>query len=101
MAINEVKIRDFNNNQVSVVCPLCTDGTRIARDPTAWRLHMETYHSADSSSWAATYEFGGAEGLVDGYATVVHYAHKCYGCGSTFATKALLVTHLSSAHSAS
>jgi len=90
---------NFNSRFVSTICPLCT--ARIAKDARAWQLHMEVTHSAVDSSWTTLAISGGEQdGLTDGGNTWVKWAHKCWGCGASFSTEALLITHLSSVHSA-
>jgi len=96
-----VKQKGLTNRFVTVRCPLCTDGTRIVRDCWAWRIHMEGSHSATADSWTDTGERGGQAGPADEDPTLIRIPYKCYGCGATFATKALLVAHLASAHGAS
>lgn len=91
----------WTNKHVSVACPLCSDGTRILRDATAWQVHMESEHSADDMSWSDTKERGCCQGVRDLFGTHVKYGYKCYGCGASFRTEAELTTHLSDVHSAS
>ena len=95
-----VSRRDWSRRNVSVVCPLCTDGTRIARDASAWRTHMESTHSATPGTWTDAGIRGGEEGLADGRNRVYKYAAKCYGCGGTFSSNTLLVNHLADVHDA-
>ena len=97
----EVKQRDWTSRFVSVLCPLCTDGTRIARTALAWQQHMEASHSAVAGTWTDTGIRGGAEGPAEGLPGVIKFSHVCFGCGATFSTKALLVAHLLAVHSAS
>ena len=91
---------DWSELNTSVVCPLCDDGTRIARDATAWRTHMEASHSADAGTWTDTGDRAGEDGPIDGYFQMTLFVQRCYGCTATFLTKALLLTHLSAVHSA-
>jgi hypothetical protein len=93
-----VRIHELRHRAVVVKCPICEE--RLPRDPLAWRVHMETDHSADADSWADTGERGSAIGYADKYRGLYRYGHKCYGCGATFLTEALLVTHLDEKHSA-
>lgn len=92
--------RDWSRRETSVPCPLCTDGTRIARDASAWRVHMESTHSADSGTWTNVKTLADADGPLDGRVTV-HLAHRCWGCGSTFSSRDSLISHLSAVHSVS
>ena len=96
-----VNVRDASYRFVSVACPLCTDGTRVTRDASAWQVHMEESHSADSDSWADQGIRGGQVGPADGLVDVIRIPQTCFGCGATFSTEALLIAHLSSVHSAS
>jgi len=95
-----VKQRDWRYRHVSVLCPLCTDGTRITRDALAWQTHMEASHSAVAGTWADTGIRGDQEGPADNRYGIHRFANKCFGCSQTFATNALLVTHLDEVHSA-
>ena len=89
-------------NRVFVVCPITGCGTLIARDRAVWIHHMENQHSASSSSWDTVNEQGGEQDGIRDFSkeVIVRYANRCYGCGATFSTKALLIAHLSSIHSA-
>jgi len=94
-----VYVRDYNNRRVTVACPFC--GARIPRDPSAWIEHMNASHSADADSWEDTGDRGGQEGFAEEYPTLYRFGFRCYGCGATFETAALLKTHLETDHSAS
>jgi len=96
-----VYVRDYNHRRVTVACPFSSSCDRIPRDPAAWITHMNADHSADADSWADTTDRGGQEGFADEYPTLYRFGFKCYGCGATFETAALLKTHLETDHSAS
>lgn len=96
-----VKQVALNSNRITVKCPLCSGNVRIARDASAWINHMVTTHSAVAASFTTGTEHSFQEGMTDSDNPVLKYANKCYGDGSTFSSAALLITHLSSVHSAS
>lgn len=97
----EVKFKADKRNFSFAKCPLCSTDTRIARDASAWILHMVNVHDAtvetftDGSSGAAQ---AFSEGLIDSNHILYKFPYKCYGCGASFSTAALLVTHLEDEH---
>ena len=87
----------------SVQCPL-NASHYIPRDATSYKEHMIREHSAnDNTSWtspSAPLRAQGGGPKDDGKGTKVYPDWPCYGCGSTFITKADLVAHLSAVHGA-
>jgi NADH:ubiquinone oxidoreductase subunit len=83
-----------------VICPMCTDGTRIARDPSSWINHMVKTHSAVAESFTSptNQTRGAVSGMTDEYNPQLKFANICYGCGSSFSTAALLSAHILADH---
>jgi hypothetical protein len=96
--MTEVKQSLWTNIHVTTLCPLCTDGTRIARTALAWRQHLEVEHDADANTWDDTGIRGGSYGVADSKTQYTRFPIWCYGCGATFATTAQLAAHVSDVH---
>lgn len=91
------------NRLTFVACPLDC-GVYIPRDKTVWQIHMQNDHMAGADTWAELGIKGSEHGHTDekyGDKPYMKYAQICYGCASTFATKAELVAHLLAVHGAS
>ena len=87
----------------SVPCPL-NSAHIIARDASAWKVHMMAEHGANADSWDAwgLHYAEGRGGFRDPKVgnIRVYPQHMCYGCWSSFETEADLLTHLSTVHDA-
>jgi hypothetical protein len=93
-----VQFVNQNSINVSAVCPVTTTH-RIIRDKHAWIEHFVYHHRYVFDEFNPPEYRAGEQGKRD-YEEVVlyYYPHKCYGCGSTYETQALLLTHLESVH---
>ena len=99
----EVTQKLTSRNTSFAKCPMCTTSVRIARDASAWIRHMVGTHSATENTFASNSDIGKRafeKGLIDSESVIYKFPHKCYGCGASFSTSALLVTHLTGKHDA-
>jgi hypothetical protein len=92
----------MTKNRIMVLCPLCTDGYRIARDPSSWVNHLVGSHDCDAATFfipPSTQALFHVAGTTDDEVPELKFSNKCYGCSANFSSLALLVAHISDVHS--